>query len=200
MEIICPQPWLWDAIYRRLRIAAERADPPIPLPPKPLILAGWAYSNDREKQERWENTVEWAQRYAKENLIGDLPLDQMYQVESPTEYIVGPMGGPMYLPWDFTPKKKLSREDSESFLAKLTNSWDDIAGPELSEITRPLRFTGAKCRRLVVLAEEKAVPPWGSWKHLPRDESGRSFTRLRRAVNEAISPHMVDHIAFVHRP
>jgi hypothetical protein len=29
-------------------------------PPKPLILAGWAYSSDLEKAHRWDETVAWA--------------------------------------------------------------------------------------------------------------------------------------------
>ena len=29
--------------------------------PIPLILAGWVYSNDKQKEQRWDETIKWAE-------------------------------------------------------------------------------------------------------------------------------------------
>ena len=112
-------------------------------------------------------------------------------------YEVGPMGGPMYLEWDSSPKTTPSAEEAESSIHLLTTNWKEIAGLDLASHTKPLRFTGKKRRRLLVLADPKYVPPWGSWNTLKPGEEHRSFTRLRKRVNETISPIKVDHIDFV---
>jgi hypothetical protein len=46
-------------------------------PPKPLILAGWAYSSDIEKKERWEETVGWASNNGCQALIDGIPDDEI---------------------------------------------------------------------------------------------------------------------------
>ena len=63
-------------------------------------------------------------------------------------------------------------------------------------MTKPLRFTGKKKRRLVVRADEKHAPPWGGWNALAPGENRRAFTHLRSAINRAISPLQVDQIDF----
>jgi hypothetical protein len=50
-------------------------------PPIPLILAGWAFSNDFEKQQRWQETIVWAESHCCLELVRDLPLNSMYVVE-----------------------------------------------------------------------------------------------------------------------
>ena len=38
------------------------------------------------------------------NLVAEIPEQDFYFVDIPTCYPVGPMGGPMYRPWDFDAK------------------------------------------------------------------------------------------------
>ena len=60
MNRICPKPIPWNDIFQLLARHAK-AIPCMPeSPPKPLILAGWAYSDDSEKALRWAETVAWA--------------------------------------------------------------------------------------------------------------------------------------------
>ncbi len=84
MITICPLPPDWALIYQRLSELARIADQSIPPPPKPLILAGWAYSNDLEKQARWRETVEWAEKWGFTEAIGEITPDMMYDVENPS--------------------------------------------------------------------------------------------------------------------
>lgn len=186
-------------MFQRLTAYAEvhRCDPPSP--PIPLILAGWVYSNDDEKKERWEATVLWANRNGCSDVV-DIPDRDFHWVVEPTSYAVGPMGGPMYRPWDFESKERPLPDRLSEHLKTLTTRWHDIVGSELACVTRPLEFSGAKRRRLLVEADATARPPWGSWAHLSAMESERrAFTRFRAVINRAIAPHEVDHIDFITR-
>jgi len=191
-------PPVWSAIYSRLMAAREASDKAIPEPPSPLILGGWVSTNDVEKRLRWQSTVAWAARWGVSHLIGELSPDQMYRVSSLTDYEVGPMGGPMYLPWNWEPRDTVSPEAAARALDILRSTWTEIAGDHLAQSTRPLRLTGRKRRRLLVFAQNDMEPPWGSWASLGPGIERRSFTRLRAAVNSAIAPLEVDHIDFVH--
>ena len=97
MITICPQPPHWAAICQRLIELARIADQSIPPSPKPLILAGWAYSNDLEKQARWRETVEWAEKWGFTEIIKAITPEMMYQFENPSTNQIGPLGGPMHL-------------------------------------------------------------------------------------------------------
>jgi len=74
-EYICPMPMRWSEIFNTLctkydekygtsisgRVGIniqEAGGPPIP-----LILGGWAFSDDSQKHERWQETIEWAKRH-----------------------------------------------------------------------------------------------------------------------------------------
>ncbi len=198
MTRICPNPMPWNEAYKRLTRFAETQCCAPPLPPKPLILAGWAYSNDIEKQFRWEETVEWAANNGCQELVDSIPDDEFYFADEPTTYTVGPMGGPMYRPWDFESKDRPSSEVLKKGMETLLRQWSEIAGEELSKITRPLGFSGNKARRLLVQADIASHPPWGDWAHLSQVEpERRAFTKFRASVNRAISPHEVDHIDFL---
>lgn len=50
----------------------------LPVPPKPLILAGWAFSNDHEKKQRWDDTVEYALTHNCKHLIDDIGEENFY--------------------------------------------------------------------------------------------------------------------------
>jgi hypothetical protein len=47
-------------------------------PPKPLILAGWAYSSDLEKAQRWGETVAWASSNGCASLVDQLKEEDFY--------------------------------------------------------------------------------------------------------------------------
>jgi hypothetical protein len=95
MKRICPNPMPWHEAFKRLTSYAQSHRCTPSSPPKPLILAGWAYSNDVQKMERWEETLEWADNNGCANLVAEIPEQDFYLVDIPTCYAVGPMGGPM---------------------------------------------------------------------------------------------------------
>ena len=186
----------WHDVFERLTKYAHGHPCIPPSPPTPLILAGWAYSNDVEKMRRWKETVAWATSNGCPGIV-EVPDEDFYCVDKPTSYAVGPLGGPMYRPWDFEDKDRPQPNEIAEHLDTLRSRWRVIAGPELARVTRPLTFTGAKARRLLVQADENARPPWGSWSHLSAVESKRrTFTHLRASINSAIAPHEVDHVDF----
>jgi hypothetical protein len=85
-------------------------------------------------------------------------------------------------------------------MTTLLSRWPEIVGKEISKITRPLAFTGAKARRLIVSADASATPPWGEWSCLSDNiAKRRTFTKFRAEINKAIVPHEVDHIDFTTR-
>lgn len=197
MKRICPNPGRWDETFKRLVDYAHLHDCTPNEPPEPLILAGWAYSNDIEKMRRWEETVAWAEKNGCSNLVTGIPDEDFLFVEEPTSYRVGPLGGPIYRDWDFEAKKRPSSEQVAQTLKNLRSHWSEIVGDEIARITRPLAFTGAKARRLLVFAVGSSTPPWGGWSHLSKNEpERRTFTEFRAAINKAIVPHEVDHIDF----
>jgi hypothetical protein len=197
MKRICPKPMLWHEAFERVINYAQSHSCTPPSPPKPLILGGWAYSNDIEKLQRWQETVAWSAKNECAELVSGIPDHDFYFVEEPTSYAVGPFGGPMYRPWDFETKARPPSEHIAAYMDTLRSRWSEIVGVELAGITRPLAFTGEKARRLLVLADGTVTPPWGGWLHLSEEESARrTFTRFRTDVNNAIAPHEVDHIDF----
>ena len=195
---ICPNPRRWHEIDERLLgVCAERKI--TRLPPKPLILNGWVSTNDLEKAHRWAETVNWAEKHGLADLVAVDPPD-WYAVEKPSSCPIGPLGGPMYLPWRFDSVARPSEQSVRAAFEALLNNWVSIAG-ELALFTQPSRFTGAKMRRLVVsVSQSAASPPWGQWNRLANDESRRAFTELRRKVNTTIAPLEIDHIDFELEP
>ena len=197
MKRICPNPMPWHEAFERLTNYAELHPCAPPSPPKPLILAGWAYSNDVEKMQRWKETVDWAEKNGCSNLVSCIPDSDFYFVEKPTSYRVGPLGGPMHRAWDFEAKSRPASEQIAQFMDTLLSRGSEIVGNEIGSITRPLAFTGEKARRLLVFADAVFTPPWGGWSFLSKQESERrTFTHFRAAINKAIAPHEVDHIDF----
>jgi hypothetical protein len=198
MKRICPNPIPWSSAFERLKLHATSRHCIPPSPPLPLILAGWAYTNDCEKMQRWEETVAWAERNGCTEIVSEIPDSDFYSVDSPTTYSIGPSGGPMYRSWDFDPKPRPSSEEICRCLVALTNGWSEIVGEDLARVTRPLAFSGMKARRLLVHADANARPPWGEWFRLSRLEpERRTFTQFRAAINKAIAPHETDHVDFI---
>ena len=193
---VCPQPSIWNDVYKRLlEVAAAR--PELRRPPVPLILAGWAYSNDTEKMRRWEMTVQWAKEAGCEEIIAAIADEDFRFVQAPSNHTVGPLGGPMYRAWDFESKDRPEESALEAALAKLSAEWPEIAVGFAAD-TRPLCFCGNKARKLMVTFFTDALPPWGKWHQLSHVEAERrTFTAFREAVNRAIAPLEVDHIDFI---
>lgn len=194
---VCPKPVLWSKLFTKLeQFAVTRPCNP-PTPPKPLILSGWNYSNDLEKQARWSQTLAWAFANGGQHIVESLQDADFYYVDSPTTYAVGPLGGPMYLSWDFRPKPVLPAAERAELVERLRSQWDQVAGGEIAAMTKPLALTGRKGRRLLVAARRNTRPPWGTWTSRSfHPDLRRSFTCLRAAVNASLSPHHVDHIDF----
>lgn len=184
----------WNEIYKAL-LSACKEKRIASAPPVPLILNGWVYSNDLQKAETWRATESWARENGLAEHIA-IPAGEWYEVENPYSGAVGPLGGPMHLSWKSEPEPIPSAANVAAALTRLTETWGDVAG-DLSQFTRPYQITGAKARRLVVLLSPSAPPPpWGDWKKLPDDESRRTFTKLRRAINATIAPIEIDHVEF----
>ena len=78
MNFICPQPKVWDYIYKNLKAEWEKLDSIGSPPPIPLILNGWWYSNDTEKKARWQETIEWAENQRLSHLIPALEKTDMF--------------------------------------------------------------------------------------------------------------------------
>jgi hypothetical protein len=195
---VCPNPALWYKIFQNLEQYARAHNCNPQDPPRALVLSSWNYSNDLERKTRWEETLQWASTNNCLDMVEGISDSEFYEVEELTTYQVGPMGDPLYRPWNYEKKNLLSQNDTESYLKYLISNWESIVGKELSRVTKPYVFTGEKARRLLVYCEESYNPPWGAWSHLSNIESERrSFTAFRKAVNKAISPHEVDHIDFI---
>ena len=116
MKRICPNPMPWHQAFERLTNYARSHSCTPPSPPKPLILAGWAYSNDVEKMQRWEETIAWAEKNGCTNLVAGIPEEDFYFVERPTAFTVGPLGGPMYRAWEFEAKSRPSPRTDRAFV------------------------------------------------------------------------------------
>ena len=198
MKRVCPNPMPWHKAFQQLTKYAQLHPCVPPSPPKPLILAGWVYSNDIEKMQRWEETVAWANQNRCTNLVSGIPDSDFYYVEKPISEEIGPLGGPMYRPWDFEAKIRPSSDQLAQFIATLLSRWPEVVGNELASVTRPLAFTGEKARRLLVFANATATPPMGE---LDASFNARNqttnFHSFWAAINKAIAPHEIDHIDFI---
>ena len=195
---VCPNPDVWHNIYKRLIELCNGDKTNQSKVPIPLILNGWAYSNDTQKKERWEQTVEWAKREGYSDLITQIPDDDYLYVDEVSTYQIGPLGGPMYRLWDFEPKFRPTNEELVRFLKRLKKDWPSIAGERMSAITEPTKFTGRKARRLLVRVTSDGEPPWGGWHSRSNISVQRlAFTKFRRQVNAALKPHEVDHMDFI---
>jgi hypothetical protein len=196
MNKFCPNPIPWNKVYSNLSRQAKRKS--LPLPPTPLILAGWNYSNDSEKEIRWKETVKWASDNGCIDLVDVIPDDEFYFAEEVITSTAGPLGGSMCREWNYEEKTRPTTDLLQENMSILLSTWQNIIGEKLADITGPLSFTGNKKRRLLVRVERGTMPPWGSWTQLSNiEENRRTFTKFRAAINKAIYPLEVDHIDFI---
>jgi hypothetical protein len=189
MKYISPKPNTWYAIYQNLKSHYEKEIKVGMAPPIALVLSGWTFSNDYDKEQRWKETLAWAKKNNCQHLIHELKEEEKYYVQ---EYS-------SFRPYEYytydTKYKPIPEEVNHAMQTLLTN-WDTIWDSAFAPNTQPLAFTGNKRRRLLVAYNSMYQPPWGSWhNHLA---SGRpsKFTELRLKINELIKPIVVDHIDF----
>lgn len=79
MRRICPLPPLWAQIHSSLLKHAAQNECEPKEPPKPLILAGWNFSDDDEKARRWRETIAWARDNGCESVMNDVSDHDWYQ-------------------------------------------------------------------------------------------------------------------------
>jgi hypothetical protein len=196
---VCPNPLPWNDVFQRLtKVSESRSD--LPKPPVPLILNGWVFSSDVEKMQRWKDTVLWASDARCKEIVESVAEEDFYYTDELTTYEVAPLGGPMCRSWDFSSKSKPDLEALSKALQQIADQWSSLADG-FSSHTRPLGFTGAKARRLVVGFTSDQSPPWGYWDSLsPIESKRRTFTAFRQVVNDTIKPLEVDHIDFMKTP
>ncbi len=90
MKQVCPNADVWHDIHKKLEVFARTNLCIPPQPPVPLILAGWAYTNDHDKKHRWQETVEWAKLNSCYEIIKEIKAEDFYCVESISSHHVGP--------------------------------------------------------------------------------------------------------------
>ncbi len=139
----------------------------------------------------------WARNASCDEIVLSVSEEDFYCADELITYEVGPLGAPMYRPWDFSSKTRPEHKAISQAFQRLADEWPSLAGG-FSSHTRPLGFTGAKARRLVVGVSSDAAPPWGAWDRLSAIPSmRRTFTSFRKVVNDTIKPLEVDHIDFI---
>ena len=190
---VCPNPSPWAETYKRLERAWRSSGCHGDAPPIPLILSGWHYSSDCDKQHRWQQTVEWAERHDFSHLIPELGDTEFYF----TEHLSTSYPEQHFRLDRYTVRERPSSETLATAMQALKQQWSAVAGAELSDICSPIEFSGRKARRLVVAVTGDLRPPWGDWSYFPRDADRRSFTEFRRRINRAIAPACVDHVDFI---
>lgn len=198
-ELQVPHPKNWMAIHTRLKMCSQglaNCSEPVPVP---LILAGAAFSSAIEISDRWQATIQWAERYG---CMGQLlsiyeapPAGRDYAEEMAGVSAGGKGWWPDMTHWNREPRRKPSAQEVSQALLHLQEHWSDVVGHPLAAVTRPLAFTGRKSRRLLIQANPYFLPPWGTW--LSCDIAPESFRAFRLAINSEIKPVEVDHVDFL---
>lgn len=75
---ICPIPKVWHRVHESLLAFTGAQECQPATPPKPLILAGWAYSSDADKKQRWADTVAWVEKNGCQDLVQGIPEGEFY--------------------------------------------------------------------------------------------------------------------------
>jgi hypothetical protein len=84
MQRVCPNPKRWHELSQQLARYADSHHCTPARPPTPLILAGWAFSNDIEKRQRWQETVDWAATNGCSTLIDAIADEDYYELGDPS--------------------------------------------------------------------------------------------------------------------
>ncbi|WP_424316259.1 hypothetical protein, partial [Haloferula sp.] len=153
-------------------------------PPLPLVLDGWHYSSDVDKQFRWRQVVDWAKRNGEHEALLDLKEEDCYYVsELSTSY------PEQHYSFEYIePRDRPTDAQIDTAFTTLLKNWTHIAGPEVSPYCVPHSITGRKARRLLVKLTGEGNPPWGSWFSLDSGPSRKRFTEFRQRINDAVKP------------
>lgn len=143
-----------------------------------------------KKKQRWDQTIEWIQLVGCTDLLVEFPKSDQYFVYKISSYIP-------YEFYDLTTKVKPQNEEIKLYLETLIKKWSEILNYDFFVNTRPISFSGAKARRLIVEYNSSYIAPWGSWSNHLVNGRPSLFTELRQNVNDLIHPHGVDHIDFI---
>lgn len=192
MTFVSPQPNTWYKTWLDLKTKWEHDKLTCPPPPVALVLSGWTMSNDYDKQERWRQTLKWADSNNLRHFIPELKDEEKYFVEELSswrpfeddDFVIHPE------------KYKPTKEEIRSAIEKIQKNWVTYLGKEFAEKTKPLKLTGDKSRRLVVKVDINYQPPWGTWTRIS-DNQKTLFSKFRQQINKDIAPVEIDHIDFV---
>lgn len=135
---ICPMPDTWNKVFLDLLSAWKQNPRGKGPPPTLLILGGWNFSGDFEKNAVWEATKKWANEMDLSYLIPELTDKQSYFVSSMQSYSC-----PSEF-WNYSPREKPEKEGIDIAIEKLKANWVSIVGSKLAEITTPVCFSGKK--------------------------------------------------------
>jgi len=193
-----PLPSDWAKLHSLLSKAWKlRDDGGLPKPPVPLILAGAAFSRASDIRQRWIDLITWANEYEFSALLSrNLPEPPDHDVADAIAGVSEDGKGwwPEIGEQFHDPKQKPSKKVVAETLEHLKLKWTEIVGNDLARATSPVKFTGKKSRRLIVIANLEFTPPWGSWYSASCNP--KAFSEFRKAINAAISPMEVDDIEF----
>ena len=84
---VCPNPITWNDVFGRLTQYAQTHQCLPSSPPKPLVLAGWHFTNDVEKSRRWGETLTWAVTNECAHLV-DVAGEDFYSVDVLSEKFI----------------------------------------------------------------------------------------------------------------
>ncbi len=192
---VCPDPRAWHEAYIWLRALSEHRI--LSAPPKSLILAGWAFSSDVDKQGAWHAMRTWARTHGVEEEVLAITAGRMHTVaalRSGRPYDGFKFGGPV-------PRVALKGEIRAHALEKLKSDWQIIVGEELFRRTLPFRITGARGHRLIVRPRDFNGTLWSDWSRgLDIARCAGSFTAFRAAINSLLTPLVIDHVDFTPGP
>ena len=198
MHRICPLPKAWILVHRELDKFAKTKG--VAQPPTPLILGGWHFSSDAQKNSRWNETVTWARKHGVEHFLENIKDEHFYEV---TEFTY-----PKEWNWSLEsirPAVRPSDEQLESYLGLIQKNWKTLA-KGFSQQTLPVSFSGKKARTLnVKLLTTEPLPPWGTWGLenvgllSQKFTSKVKFTVFRKGINLLIAPHKIDHVDFFYK-
>jgi len=81
MIFVGPKPNIWWETFERLCETWVERGRLGEQPPMPLIISGWIYSSDRDKQERSSSTLSWAEQHSLTNMIPNFKPEDQYCIE-----------------------------------------------------------------------------------------------------------------------
>ena len=160
MIFVCPKPPIWCDTVTRCRNAWEASGHTGEEPPWPLVLSGWIYSSDLDKQQRWRALVRWAEQKDLARLLPQLSEDDGYYVHDLSTSYPEQHYGPQTHPPAVCP----SEQELAEALQRLRDAWPDVAGPGLADACHPSEFAGAKRNgqhHSIALAGERDPQPGG---------------------------------------